>query len=244
MRSPNPLNKILLTAVILALGFVGFYFISAKGDFLTGLKGAFSAPVGFVTNFWQAGKLAEENYNLRIENESLRHQLEAQPQERSLWNWGLEYKPAVVYSTYPFNNKRFLGIDLGSEDGIVKLMPVAVSPEILLGRVTEVFPKYSLVQTVFDSGFKTPVRIGGSARDALLEGGNAPTVTLIKKEFPAAIGDAVYSAGIEFPYWMKIGELKQVTETDDEYFKKAELKVAYNLNEIKKVYVITNYVSK
>ncbi len=236
------MNKILLIAIVLGLGFGGIYLISAKGDFFIGLKKAFSAPAGFAANFWRAGKLAEENYNLKTENESLKQRLETQPQGKSLWSGGLEYKPAVVYSTYPFNNKRFLGIDLGSEDGIVELMPVAVSPGVLLGRVTQVFPKYSLVQTVFEQGFKIPVRISWSAENALLEGGNAPVITLIKKGFPAATGDAVYSAGIEFPYWMRIGELGQITETDDEYFKKAELKPAYNLNEVKKVYVITNYV--
>lgn len=185
---------------------------------------------------------SSELAQLKLENESLKAQLDQLPKDQSTWSRGLEYKPAIVYSTYPFNNQKLLGITLGSEDGVVELMSVAVSPGILLGQVIEVFPKYSLVQTIFDPEFAIPIRVSWLAEDALLEGGNAPMITLIKKDRPVVGGDPVYSSGIEFPYRMKIGKLGSVIETDDEYFKKAELKLSYNLNDIKKVYVIMNYI--
>jgi len=181
---------------------------------------------------------------LRLENESLKSQLNFPKEEANLIIRGLKYKPAVVYSTYPYSNQKLIGINLGLEDGITRLMPVAVEPEILLGQVIEAFPKYSLVRTIFDQEFKIPVRIGWFFIDALLEGGNQPMVTMIKKDQNIASGDAVYSAGIEFPYGMKIGTVGSIAGVQDVYFKTAEVKLIYNLNDIKKVYVITNYVSK
>lgn len=224
--------KILLILLILGMGFSGFYFISIKNSFLA------------ITNDIFSRDLAGENLALKLENESLKDQLETQAPEEFLKVKGLEYQAAAVYSTYPFNNQRLISIALGSEDGIALLMPVAVSPGVLFGQVIEVFPKYSLVRTVFDPEFKTPVRIGRVAEDALLEGGNNPTISLVKKNRVIVVGDAVYSAGMQFPYGMQIGKLGFVADSQDDYFQEATVELAYNFNEIKKVYVVTNYFSK
>lgn len=191
--------------------------------------------------FFHTSDLKEENLTLRLENEKLKTQIDLQEKSNITWTKGLEYKPATVFSTYPFNNQRLLGIALGSEDGIKKLMPVAASPDVLLGQVVEVFPKYSLVRTIFDSEFKIPVRISWSAVDALLEGGNQPQITLISKNTAVSSGDPVYSAGIQLPYGMRIGVLGMISEKQDSFFKKAELKLSYNMNELKKVFIVINY---
>ncbi len=191
--------------------------------------------------FFSANDLKEENLTLRLENETLKAQLALGAPEKETWLKGLEYRPAMVFSTYPFNNQRTLAIALGSEDGVAKSMPVAAAPGILLGQVTEVFPKYSLVKTIFDPDFKIPVRIGAAATDALLEGGNQPMITLINKNTLALSGDFVYSAGVQFPYRMQIGILGTVSGVQDNFFKKAELRTDYNINELKKVYVVANF---
>lgn len=191
--------------------------------------------------FFHTNALQEENLNLRLENEKLKAQLGLGSTEKETWLKGLEYRPATIFSTYPFNNQRVLAIALGSEDGLKKSMPVVAAPGILLGQVIEVFPKYSLVKTIFDPDFKIPVRIGAAATDALLEGGNQPMVTLINKNTLALSGDFVYSAGVQFPYRMQIGILAVVSDFQDNFLKKAELKINYNINELKKVYVIVNF---
>lgn len=190
--------------------------------------------------FFNSG-LEQENLNLRLENENLKSRLNLPDKEKTRWFAGLEYRPAAVFSTYPFNNQRLLSVVLGSEDGVQEGMPVAAGEGILLGQVIKVFPKYSLVRTVFDPDFKTPVRVGASAADALLEGGNQPMITLINKNSAVSSGNSVYSAGAQFPYWMQVGTLGLVPETQDKFFKKAELKPPYNLNELKTVFIIVNF---
>ena len=188
--------------------------------------------------------MAEENLTLRLENESLKTQLFWQKKKEPIWLGGWEYLPAIVHSAYPFNNQRLISINLGSEDGIKTEMPVAVFPGVLLGQITEVFPHYSWVRTIFDPDFKVSVRVGWGAADALLEGGNQLMVTLIPKNQAVTQGDVIFASSREFPYGMKIGNLGLVIESQEDFFKKAPAELAYNLNEIQKVYVVFNYLPK
>jgi cell shape-determining protein MreC len=215
------LKFLALVSALVLLAFAGRYFL----NFQTSKAG-----------------LAEENLALRLENESLKTQLFWQSKKEPVWLGGWEYWPAIVHSTYPFNNQRLISINLGSENGIKPKMPVAVEPGVLLGQVVEVFPKYSWVRTIFDPDFKASVRLGWSATDALLEGGNQPMITLIPKDQPAVSGDIIFVSGREFPYGMKIGNLGLVIESQEEFFKKAAVELIYNMNGIKKVYVVSNYL--
>lgn len=218
------LFKVFLSVLALAaLVFVGQYFLNFQA---------------------KNGNLAEENLALRLENESLKTQLFWQGKKEPVWLGGWEYRPAIVQSSYPFNNQRLISINLGSDDGIKPAMPVAVFPGILLGRITEVFPHYSWVQTIFDPDFKASVRLGWGSADGLLEGGNQPAISLIPKNQPAAKGDIIFASGQEFPYGMKIGNLGIITESQEDFFKKSPAELAYNLNEVQKVYVVFNYLPK
>lgn len=155
----------------------------------------------------------------------------------------LNYRPVQVYSSFPFNNQKLLYITQGIEQGITIGMAVALEPEILLGQIIAVWPKYSAVRTVFDPDFKVAVRIGASQEEGLLEGGNPPTVSLIKDK-KISTGETITSAGAQFPYGLAIGTLGSFLETSNDYFKKAEARLGYNLGDINEIYVITNYLPK
>lgn len=219
----RPPKIFILVLALILLVFAGKYFLNFKSS---------------------VGKLSEENLALRLENESLKTQLFWQAKKEPVWLGGWQYLSAIVHSTYPFNNQRLISVNLGSENGVKLKMPVAAEPGILLGQVVEVFPKYSWVRTIFDPDFKASVRLGWSATDALLEGGNQPMVALIPKNQPAVSGDIIFAGGREFPYGMKFGNLGLVIESQEEFFKKAPLELAYNMNDIKKVYVVFNYLPK
>lgn len=185
-----------------------------------------------------------ELVKLRLENESLKLQVRNPAPEHLIYSKGWEYKKAFVFSSYPFNNQRLLGINLGSDDGIKELMPVMASPGIVAGQIAKVFPKYSLVKTIFDPTFKIPVRVGWLGLETLLEGGSQPTLTLIKKDQDLTSGEPVYSAGIQFPYGMKIGDVGSKIQVQNEYFKKADIILLYTTNDLKIVYVMINYVAR
>src|SRR3989344_5461292 len=100
-----------------------------------------------------------ENDRLKLENESLKAAIAFLPRQQDLEYNNLIYKEADIYSSYPFNNQKIIEINLGSENGIKKSMAVAAAPGIILGQVTDVYPKYSAVRTVFDPEFKLAVRV-------------------------------------------------------------------------------------
>ncbi|HEY4499639.1 MAG TPA: rod shape-determining protein MreC [Candidatus Paceibacterota bacterium] len=193
---------------------------------------------------WFRTASRSELTQLRIENASLRQQLgklnDSSP-ETIVRN--LHYRPAQVYSSFPFNNQKILYITQGAEQGIVIGMTVTLEPEILLGQITEVWQKYSAVRTVFDPNFKVAVRIGASQEEGLFEGGNTPIISLIKDK-KISTGEAIVSAGVQFPYGLSLGTLGSFLETSNDYFKKAEARLGYNLGDVNEVYVITNYLPK
>lgn len=192
-----------------------------------------------------SGARASELSTARIQTANLLAQLTQQKQNlRVIFDRQLTYREARVYSTYPFNNRKTIVIDAGSNDGLTTLMPVAVAPGVLLGYISDITPSYSIVRTVLSSDFKIPVRIGQNSEDALLEGGNAPIASMIERTKKIAAGDPIYTASAQFPYGLLVGTVNALTETDGGYFKNAGVQLSYAINELKTVFVITNYVGQ
>lgn len=109
------------------------------------------------------GKLLAENARLKeleSEVESLRAQLQFQESRPEL-----QYVTADVVSRDPQSREKYIIINRGSNDGIEVGMPV-VSPNYLVGQVTEVEPGRSKVLLVIDSAFQ----IGGKLQKAQAEG--------------------------------------------------------------------------
>lgn len=192
----------------------------------------------FTTLFIQKQRSFDENLRLNQENENLRAQIQKlttndkQPMSNS------NYLTAEVFSNYPFNTKNQITIDVGEKQGIQKNMAVILGDNILVGKIINVFGNSSLVQTVFDPNWQLPVRIGQQETDGLFQGGNEPKVVLIEKEKPVQINDAVYSAGQDFPYGLKVADIAQIEETPAGVFKEAVLKMPFNVNELREVNVL------
>lgn len=220
--------KVLAILIVLGAIFFGRQIISAKNYLLSQFNVSANS----------------ELVRLRLENESLKLLAQKSGSQSPVYLGGWEYKKAAVFSTYPFNDQRLLAINLGSDHGIKPLMPIMAIPGIAVGQVIEVFPKYSLARTIFDPAFKIPARAGWSGLDALLEGGSQPTITLVKKEQDLTASEPVYSAGLQFPYGMKIGEVGAKIQVQNEYFKKADVALPYSMSDLREVYVMMNYAAR
>ena len=179
-----------------------------------------------------------ENLRLKQKNEELRSQIQKltilNPQSSML---NANYLTAKVFSTYPFNIKNQITVNVGEKQGIKKLS-VAALKNILIGQVIEVFENYSVVKTIFDPNFQLSVRIGKDEINALFQGGAEPKVVLIDKEKLIQAGDVVYSVSSEFPYGLKIGEILEIKETSAGVFKEATLRIPFNVNELRMVEII------
>ncbi len=194
----------------------------------------------YLTSFFvKKERFADENLRLKRENENLK----AQIQGYSISNLqslasNSQFISAKVFSTYPFNIKNQITINVGENQGVKKNMTVIFGENILIGQITEVFKDYSVVRTIFDPNWQVPIRIGKEEINGLFKGGNEPQVILIEKEKQIQIGDIVYMASQEFPYGLKIGEIAEIKETAAGVFKEAILKIPFNVSELREVNIV------
>jgi cell shape-determining protein MreC len=146
-------------------------------------------------------------------------------------------KTVAVFSQYPLNLKHELVIAAGSGDGIVS-GDIALAEGFFVGVVTKTAPHSATVQTIFDSRFQAPVRLGAAGTDALLKGGNNPTLTLIPADAAAGENDQVYSASAGVPYGTPIGVLRSIHDANDKVFREASLAAPYNPGTLEKVTIV------
>lgn len=142
-----------------------------------------------------------------------------------------------IFSTYPFNHKAEITINAGADNGVKANTIITVDGRFLLGKVTKIFSNYSVAQTIFDAGWKMPVRIGKTSIDALLIGGLEPKLTMIALNKSISTGESIYSAGAGFPYGLEIGKVKDVIEEATGVFKETTVELPYNFNELREVVI-------
>jgi rod shape-determining protein MreC len=198
----------------------------------------------YLTNFFiKKERFFDENSRLKQENENLKAQIQKSQSSIINCSSSIAYGPSLlitakVFSTYPFNVKNKITVNVGKKQDIKEMMVVAVGENLLVGQVVEIFENYSVIRTVFDPEWQLPVRIGREEVNGLLKGGNEPKVTLIEKEKAIQLGDIVYSASQEFLYGLKIGEVGEIKETSAGVFKEAVLKIPFNVGELREVQIL------
>lgn len=175
---------------------------------------------------------------LQLENLVLKTELEAL--EGKSETISDSYAAAKIYSRYPFNDRRLVTINLGEEDGVREGMPVLAREGVLLGKVSEVFGRQSVVETIFDPGWRSSVVVGEVTK-ALLEGGVTPILTLISKESAVSPGDRVLNTSPEFPLELLLGEIKEVTPALNDVWLTAKINTFYNLDDLTEVLVVINF---
>lgn len=143
---------------------------------------------------------------------------------------------AMVYSRYPLNFRNEILIDAGGNDNVQEGKAV-IFQGALIGVVIKVFPDSALVQTLFDTAFKMPVRIGSEGVDGLLAGGAYPKAISISKDATVAVGDVVYAAAPGIPYALPVGKIASIAVSSDNLFQEATLGFAYDINDIETVEV-------
>ncbi len=139
----------------------------------------------------------------------------------------LQGKKVPVFSRYPLNFKNEILVAGGEKEGI-KVGDVALYQGAILGTVEKVFKDSALIRTIFDTRFKSPVRVGAEGADALLVGGVQPRLTLIPAAASVANNDTVYSAAEDMPYGIGIGAIQNLHDAPDSMFKDASLRLPYN----------------
>src|SRR3989344_158565 len=145
---------------------------------------------------------------------------------------------AIVYSSYPFNNKSEIIISWGSNEGVSVGDAATYGSNILVGQAKEVTDENSVVTTIFDPGFETAVRIGTGAVDALMRGGNELTLEFISGDADIEVGDRVVTASKELPYGLEIGQVKEIHAEGGSVFKSATLQASFEIKTLRDVSIL------
>ncbi|MCR4260925.1 MAG: rod shape-determining protein MreC [Candidatus Colwellbacteria bacterium] len=142
---------------------------------------------------------------------------------------------AVVYSSYPFNNKSEIVISWGENKGVLVGDAAVYGSSVLIGKVKQVTPENSVVTTIFDPSFETAVRIGTGKFDALMHGGNELALEFIPGDAKVEVGDRVFAAGSDLPYGLEVGQIKEVYTEGGSVFQSATLQPSFEIKTLRDV---------
>lgn len=234
----------------------------AAARLLIPVEGAIAGASGAVANFFdsiaQIERLRTENAELRqqvqtltVENVRLREQVVADQQAQAL----AKVAASVPYQTVaanviardPAGFVRTLTIDVGSDHGVA-LGHVVVSEQGLVGRVTEVFPTFSRVLPITDSGSSIVATVQRSRASGIVHGIFGETLTLewVLQTEGLAPGDTVITAGLAlnsevrslYPKGLVIGTVAEVQKADVQAYQKAVLTPAVDFRKLERVLVV------
>ncbi|MBM4466676.1 MAG: rod shape-determining protein MreC [Chloroflexi bacterium] len=194
-----------------------------------------------------ADSLMIENVRLKeigSENETLRRLLgftQANPTH--------SYKAAEVKGRVigrdPSNFLSYLIVDVGSQQGIERGMPV-VTERGLVGRITEVGSNWAKVMLIIDPSSSVNALIQNSRATGVVEGrvGGGLVMKYIPQADTVNVNDIVLTSGLggNFPKALIIGQVTAVHQRDIEMFQQAVIRPTVDFNNLEIVLVITNFL--
>ena len=151
---------------------------------------------------------------------------------------------ARVISQAQSNYRSSLSIDLGSEQGIARGMPV-VTEQGLVGRIDKVGPNSSTVLLLIDPSSGVQALVKRSRAVGVVNGraGALPVMEYIPMDADISVGDEVITSGLggNFPKNVIIGQVIEVIRHDYDMYQQAVVRPTVNFNRLEFVLVITNF---
>ena len=154
------------------------------------------------------------------------------------------YQAAAVIGRDPSPFLHYVIIDIGSNDGIQRGMPV-VTAQGLIGRVDAVIADAARVQLITDPSSAINIRLQNSNVEAILTGSVTGDLSLDLIPQVAAIseGDVVITSGLGggFPPDLIIGQVINIRQREADLFQQASVQPAVDFSRLSIVLVITNF---
>ncbi len=197
--------------------------------------------------------LQAEANRLLIENIQLK-ELERENEElRALLNYtqnnpGINYAAASVVGqvigTDPANFLYTIIIDVGTDDGIAKDMPV-ITYRGLAGRVTRVGRNNAEVLLIIDPASSVNVLAQSSRVQGVVTGELGGTLTMerIPQGVNLSPGDLVLTSGLggTFPDKLVVGQITEVFQRDLDLFQTARVRSTVDFGKLNTVLVLTSF---
>lgn len=154
------------------------------------------------------------------------------------------YKAAAVIGRDPSPFLHYVIINVGSNDGILRGMPV-VTNQGLIGRVDSVIADAARVQLITDPASSVNVRLQNAETEASLVGSvtGDMTLELIPQDINVQPGDLVLTSGLGggYPPDLIIGQVGNVRSRDFDLFQQAAVQPVVDFNRLEIVLVINNF---
>ena len=191
-------------------------------------------------------KLLEEKINLiskvaslqnqEQENKNLREQLDLAPREK------YDLEASFVIGRSSGGQDSWMLLDKGAMDGISVEMPVIVSDGILIGRISEVYPKTAKVVLLSDSSSSVNAKDTQTGARGIVRGryNLGLDMEMIEQTDVLNLGDDVVTSGLggTFPEGLLIGTLGQIDATRDKLFQRALIQTKVDYSKLSVVFVI------
>jgi rod shape-determining protein MreC len=252
----------LIVGGVLALA-LGGYFSSASNVFTgslinvqTWFSSRFVALQDFLTAPRDVASLRQRNTELESEVSELQAQviqLQQQVGETEILAALVDfsrarsensYRGAAVIGRDPSPFLHYVIINVGSNDGILRGMPV-VTDQGLVGRVDAVIADAARVQLITDAASDVNVRLQNAETDASLVGSVTGDVNLdlIPQDVPIEVGDLVLTSGLGggYPPDLIVGQVVNIRSRDFDLFQEATVQPVVDFNRLEIVLVIINF---
>jgi len=154
------------------------------------------------------------------------------------------YKAASVIGRDPSPFLHYIIINVGSNDGVRRGMPV-VTNQGLIGRIDAVTADAARIQLVTDPSSAVNVRLQNADTDSVLVGSVTGDLSLemISQDVDVQEGDVVLTSGLggDYPADLLIGQLINLRKRDYELFQEAAVQSTVDFSRLEIVLVITNF---
>jgi rod shape-determining protein MreC len=144
----------------------------------------------------------------------------------------------------PTNLQRYITLDVGSEAGIARNMPV-ITDRGLVGRIREVGNGWSRVLLIIDRSSSVNALTQSTRASGLVEGQADDSLVMrsISQEDVVSVGDTVFTSGLggNFPRQILIGQIVEVDRKDYELYQTAVVQPTVDFDHLEVVLVITDF---
>lgn len=155
-----------------------------------------------------------------------------------------KYVAASVIGRDPSPFIKYIIINHGSDDGIVKGMPV-VTQQGLVGKVVAVTATAARVQLITDPGSIINVRLEEASTDGQVVGSVTGDVTLdmVNPGITLVQGDLILTSGLGgiYPSDILIGQVLSPENSENSLFQKASVQPVVDFVNLRAVLIITNF---
>ena len=179
----------------------------------------------------------ETLFEYELENRRLKEMLDFKRESK------IELIPAKVTNMGLTSNLLSMTLDVGSDEGVTKNNPIT-TPAGIIGKISYVSKKSSVVQLICDPDFRIGVRILPSGSTGILRWriNNICDVREVYKNSNIDVGDRVVTSGISdiFPSDLYVGTVSSVANDRNQFQKIVSVQIEENLSSIIYVFVIIN----